>query len=171
MATVYRTLDQSPPDVPASGTSPGLLDRLIARVPRPVRFGLVGGACAALQLLLLGVLARAGIELHGANVLAFVLSTQVNFALSSAFTWRDRRIAGWHPRSGARRLAGYNLLALGSLLINQATFALALPHAHYLVAAACGILAGMVLTYAVSGRILFRPRPVLPDDRRGALAA
>jgi hypothetical protein len=48
------------------------------------------------------------------------------------------------------------VLALGSLLINQIVFALALPFTSYLLAGLGGILAGMFLTYAISGRLLFR---------------
>ena len=66
--------------------------------------------------------------------------------------------------TGIAGVAGYNALALGSLAINQVVFAVALPLTYVLVASALGILAGMVLTYTVSGAVLFRravmqPRP------------
>lgn len=132
-----------------------VLGSLIDRVPRPLRFGAVGGSCAALQLLALALLVRLGVEPHGANVLAFALSTQVNFALSSVITWRDRRVApGW--ATSGKRLAGYNALALGSLAINQLVFTLALPATAVPVASGLGILAGMALTYTASGQMLFR---------------
>lgn len=163
------------PDVTREGRAsaapdgaPGLLWRALGRVPRPIRFGAVGGTCALLQLLALEGLARLGLELHLANAIAFLLSTQVNFALSSAITWRDRLVLAQGRAPVGRRLAGYNALALGSLAINQGVFALALPAVHYLGASALGILAGMALTYAVSGRLLFRrvtPAPtVAPQE-------
>ena len=132
------------------------LGRLLDRIPRPLRFAAVGGTCAVLQLLILELLARLRVELHLANTLGFLLSTQVNFALNSAITWRDRLAGGQGAGTAGRRLAGYNALALGSLAINQAAFAVALHVAHYLAASALGILAGMLLTYAVSGLVLFR---------------
>ena len=141
-----------------------VLGQLLDRAPRPLRFGAVGGSCATLQLLALALLVRLGAEPHGANVLAFLLSTQVNFALSSVITWRDRRVAPGLAAAG-KRLAGYNALALGSLAINQLVFTLALPSASVLVASALGILAGMVLTYTVSGQVLFR-RVARQDGRR-----
>ena len=98
---------------------------------------------------------RLGVEQHGANALAFLLSTQVNFALSAAITWRDRLAAPGPPSAVARRLAGYNAMALGTLVVNQAVFALALPAVHYLAASALGILAGMLINYTVSGRVFF----------------
>ena len=136
------------------GMPPGWLP---VRLPRPVRFAGVGATCAALQLLGLALLVRLGVEDHGANALAFLLSTQVNFALSAAVTWRDRLDATGRPAAVARRLAGYNAMALGTLVVNQAVFALTLPAAHYLAASALGILAGMLINYTVSGRVIFRP--------------
>lgn len=127
--------------------------RLLERVPRPLRFAAVGGACAVLQLLALAALARLGVELHAADALAFVLCAQVNFALNSAITWRDRRASA---RAVAGRLAGYNALALGSLAVNQVVFALALPATHYLIASALGLLAGALLNYTGCGRVIFR---------------
>ena len=118
-----------------------------------------------MQLLGLALLVRLGVEGHVANALAFLLSAQINFALSSAFTWRDRRTGTAERLGVARRLVGYNALALGALAINQAVFALTSPLGHYLTASALGILAGMVLTYAVSGRVTFRRRVVAPPVR------
>ena len=132
------------------------IDRWLDRVPRLIRFGAVGSVCALFQLVVLSALVHLQLELHLANTLAFIVSTQLNFVLSSLITWRDRRVLSRSLVTGARRLAGYNVLALGSLLINQIAFALALHVTSYLLAGFCGILAGMLLTYAISGRILFR---------------
>jgi putative flippase GtrA len=156
MAATYDNATRSRPAAMKRRSSLAARGRLITRLPRFVRFAGVGGGCAILQLLVLAFLVRRGVEPHGANAIAFLLSTQVNFALSSAITWRDRLAAPWR---GAilRRLAGYNALALCSLAVNGAVFALALPAAPYLVAAGLGIVAGTGLTYTVSGRVLFRP--------------
>lgn len=132
------------------------IERLLDRLPRLICFGAVGSTCALFQLVVLSALVHFQLELHLANTLAFILSTQLNFGLSSLITWRDRRPPSRSPVTDARRLAGYNVLALGSLLINQTVFALALHFASYLLAGLSGILAGMFLTYAVSGRFLFR---------------
>lgn len=166
MAATYQHFPQAESARAARGSFVAPLDRLLGRVPRLVRFAAVGGTCALCQLLILEQLARLGLELHLANALAFLLSTQLNFALSSAITWRDRLGAGDGAPGFLRRLAGYNALALGSLAVNQVAFALALPVAHYLAAATIGILAGMLLTYTVSGRVIFRradddPRPAV----------
>ncbi len=134
------------------------VDALLDRVPRPLRFAAVGGSCALVQLALLSLFVQGRVEVYLANTLAFLLSTQVNFVLSSLITWRDRTQPTDHRATVARRLLGYNVTALGSLVINQLAFALALRMLPYLLAAVVGILAGMLLTYLVSGWLLFRPR-------------
>jgi putative flippase GtrA len=164
VATAYRALDQAAPERPSSSSPLAALGRLLDRLPRLVRFGTVGCTCAAFQLVALELLVRLGTELHAANVIAFLISTQVNFCLSSVITWRDRRVSLRQPVALLKRLAGYNVLALGSLLINQTVFAIALPNTHYLVAAALGILSGMLLTYAVSAVVLFRRRIAVPGE-------
>ena len=129
---------------------------VIERIPRPLRFGFVGGTCAALQLGILFGLVHLGLEQHAANVLAFLLSTQGNFVLSSSITWHERRgQARGHGGSGGR-LASYNAMALGTLLINQAVFAVAVHATHYLVASALGIVVAALLNYLVSGALIFR---------------
>ncbi len=164
MATIYPNTRPQGRARPLSLDLAARLAGLSARTPRLIRFGAVGSTCAILQLLALGLLRQLGLELHVANVIAFILSTQVNFALSSAITWRDRRHPQGSRQGMARRLAGYNVLALGSLLINQAVFAVALPHVPYLVAGVGGILSGMLLTYAISGQLLFRQRLVAANE-------
>lgn len=152
------TCDNTPTQrlVPLFFTAGATIERSLDRMPRLIRFGAVGSVCALFQLVVLSVLVYFRSELHLANTLAFVLSTQLNFALSSLITWRDRRAPSRSLVTSARRLAGYNALALGSFLINQIVFALALHFVSYLLAGLSGILAGMFLTYAISGRLLFR---------------
>jgi putative flippase GtrA len=129
---------------------------LIERIPRPLRFGFVGGTCAALQLGILFVLVHLGLEQHAANILAFLLSTQGNFVLSSSITWHERRGIAPTRSTAAARLASYNAMALGTLLVNQAVFTLAVHATHYLVASALGIVVAALLNYLVSGAVIFR---------------
>lgn len=133
-----------------------ILGHCIDRIPRSIRFGAVGSVCARFQLAVLGLLVRAQVEAHIANTLAFLASTQIDFVPSSLITWRDRRLPTRSRSLIGRRLVGYNTLALGSLIINQVAFAVALRALPYLGAALVGILAGMLLTYMISGHLLFR---------------
>lgn len=156
MAATYPDATSEPRATLALGAVFGAVGRQIDRVPRLIRFGAVGCICALFQLLVLSLLVRAQFEAHIANTVAFLASTQINFALSSTITWRDRRASARSLTLMGRRLLGYNTLALGSLVINQVAFAVALRALPYLGAALVGILAGMLLTYVISGRLLFR---------------
>ena len=57
---------------------------------RVLRFGAVGVTCYLVQLGLLHLL-QSIVHLYVADVAAFLLSAQVNFALSLILTWADRR--------------------------------------------------------------------------------
>ena len=66
-------------------------------VHRIARFGFVGVTCFFVQLGLLNVLQSVW-HIYVADVIAFLISAQVNFALSRWLTWGDRRHAqrlGW----------------------------------------------------------------------------
>src|SRR5690242_9388613 len=83
-------------------------------------FAIVGVVCFAVQLALLTVMVHLGAYRPVANAVAFAVSAQLNFLLSSRVTWRDRPAAG--RGTGARWLA-YNGTALLSLGCNTAVFA------------------------------------------------
>ncbi len=125
-------------------------------LPRLARFVLVGGTCAALQLLVFAGVLRFGAEPHLANTGAFLLSTQLNFFLSAAITWRDRMtLTGGRTAIGIR-LATYNTMALGTLLLNQLAFTLAVTHFPALLASGVGIAASAVANYLLSRSLIFR---------------
>src|ERR671939_901407 len=67
--------------------------RVLLRSPgaRPLHFTFTGGLAGLLQLGLLALLVGRGWPSGPANAVAFLLAAQVNFAVSSLFTWRDRR--------------------------------------------------------------------------------
>jgi len=79
----------------------GVLGR-VALLPRPIRFGGVGGGCAVLQLGFLAGLVQGGVDRHLANVVAFLVATQIHFYLSALVTWRDRDAEGGARHSTSR---------------------------------------------------------------------
>src|SRR2546423_9656275 len=79
------------PSAPPGGMHP-LRAALLSRVARPLRFALTGGLAGLLQLGLLALLTGRGWPAALANAIAFLLAGQVNFALSTTLTWRDRRM-------------------------------------------------------------------------------
>ena len=85
-------------------------------IGRSLRFAAVGFICYLIQLGLLHAL-HGVITLYLADVLAFLISAQVNFTLSQLFTWGDRRDAESLPV----RFVKFNANALVSVTIVNAT--------------------------------------------------
>ena len=138
---------------------------LLRRRRRQLLFLGVGAACFLAQYAALTALTAAGTYRPVANALGFVISAQLNFALSARLTWRDR------PSAAARglwaRWASYNGIALISLAVNTAVFTIAYHRLGNLPAAALGVLAGMCVTYLVCDLIIFRDRTT-PATASGA---
>ncbi len=111
------------PDVRATAGpgTPSLAARLLSDAARPLRFALTGGLAGLLQLVLLAFLTRRGWPELPSNVIAFLLAAQVNFALSSLFTWRDRRTAApvW------RRWLVFHASIAAMAVVNQLVFVVA----------------------------------------------
>jgi putative flippase GtrA len=119
-----------------------------------LRFALTGGLAGLLQLGLLEALTAHGWHSLAANPAAFLLAAQVNFALSTLFTWRDRH--------GTHRLWRRWLLFHGSIfgmaVLNIVVFAAARLHVPDLAAAALGIIAAAIGNFLLGDRLVFRGR-------------
>ena len=125
-----------------------LTPRLGLHAGRFVRFGLVGGSGVVVNNLVLVALVEV---LHVLPVPAAVVATECaivsNFLLNDRWTFADRR--GSASRSWLRRLASYNLLTLGGLVLSVGVLALlhGVAGAHYLLANVVGIGAGTLWNY------------------------
>jgi len=108
---------------------------LLSDAARPLRFAFSGGAAAIVQLVLLALLTRHGWDEFAAEVVAFLVSAQVNFALNYTFTWRGR--AGRHALW--RRWLVFHGSIAGTGLLNILIFAAARHVLPALVASALGI--------------------------------
>lgn len=135
------------------------MERLYAAHLRPVRFLATGAAAGIVQLALLAALTRRGVDGLPANAVAFVLAAQVNFALSAAFTWRDRLAPG-----GLRRLiarwAAFHASVAGTALLNQGVFLVARRGLPDLAAAALGIGVASLGNHLLGNRVVFKPAPL-----------
>ncbi|HVX31077.1 MAG TPA: GtrA family protein [Nitrolancea sp.] len=148
---------------------------------RLVRFCLTGGVAALVQLAVLRLLTADHWEALLSNGIGMALAAQVNFTLSSAFTWRDRWVrAGLH-----RRWSMYQLTILVSALVNMLVFIVARLFVEQMIAALLGIAVAAALNFAAGDRIIFRLKqavaalehehdgatevvvPVYADKRRG----
>lgn len=145
---------------------------LLVEPSRLLRFATTGAACGALQILLLHLLTTVGWYPVIANAAALLLSAQLNFVLSSTFTWRDRRDGGFALGRFARRWAVFHGSVTGTGLLNLAVFSalsLAVPS---LIAAAAGIGAASLANYLLNDRLVFgsvaRARRVAENSVGGA---
>jgi putative flippase GtrA len=124
---------------------------LRSRAARPLRFALTGGLAGLLQLSLLTLLLGRGWPAAPANALAFLLAAQVNFALSSLFTWRDRR----RTASLWRRWLAFHGAIAAMALVNQSVFLAVRTALPALVASAAGIAVAAVGNYLLGDRLVF----------------
>jgi putative flippase GtrA len=123
---------------------------------RLVKFAMVGGSCAVVQLSILHGLVSAGVEEHLANLVAFIISMELNFALHQFVTWRDRWSPSLHPAKLLGRLLLFNASASSTGVINQGVFAIFNLFIWYLPAAAIGIGVAAFTNFLLNDRLIFR---------------
>jgi putative flippase GtrA len=132
---------------------------------RAVRFGIVAASCTAIGLIVLGVLARAGVGRLAADGIGYALAAQANFALSATFTWGDRKPriadqaglgrAAW-VRAWSARWAKFNAVALAALGVDELLFGEALrAHVALLPAGLAGVTAAAALTFTANHVVTF----------------
>jgi putative flippase GtrA len=144
---------------PCTGARP-LRALLRSPVARPLRFALTGGLAGLLQLGLLALLTGRRWPAAPANAVAFLLAAQVNFALSSLFTWRDRR----RTASLWRRWLAFHGAIAAMALVNQGVFLAMRTVLPALAAAAAGIAVAALGNYLLGDRLVFRARGATARD-------
>lgn len=129
-----------------------LLTGFLTGRARLLRFVCVGVGVTVAQLGLLLALAPLALAPLVANILALLLAAQLNFALSSAFTWGDRPSHGWRF---ARRWLRFMASIAGTLLVNLAIFAVARLLLPTLLASALGSGLTGSLNFVLGDRFVF----------------
>jgi putative flippase GtrA len=127
--------------------------RLLARYRRLATYVAVGLTSFTVQFVVLAILVRLSAYRPVANGAAFAISAQVNFVLSSRFTWGDRRASG--RREIALRWAAYNSLALASLGCDTAVFVLSYRAIGTAPAALLGVAVVTCMVYLVCNTLIF----------------
>jgi putative flippase GtrA len=133
-----------------------------ARSATAVRFALVGLAITGLHLAVFR-LASSWLVAEEANVVAFLVATQVNFAVSYWWTWSGRRLVGTETvGSVLRRAVVFNGTAAVGFGVNAVVFSLAYRVAHTpsMASALIGTLASAGVSFLLSSRIVFARRPL-----------
>jgi putative flippase GtrA len=128
---------------------------VFAQIDRLVRFGSVGGACGMLQLALLAGLLRVGMLPPAGNVVAYLVSAQLNFVLSSVFIWPDRGLDASLWRSKAGRWVSFHGSIGAGFLLSQAIFLVARMGLPNLAAAALGLGCSGIASFVMQDRFTF----------------
>jgi putative flippase GtrA len=104
-----------------------------------------------------GLVAGQGMGERLSNLIAFIVSMELNFVLSQFFTWRDRWSPALRPHKFLARLAMFNVSAAStSGIVNQGVFNLLNLFIWYLPAAAIGICAAAFANFMLNDRLVFR---------------
>ena len=125
---------------------------LLSETARPLRFGLTGGSAGLSQLALLALLIDHGWHGIPANIVAFFAAAQLNFLLSTLFTWHDRRLSG----SLRRRWLAFHTAIAGMAVLNMLVFIAVRSMLPDLTASAAGILAAALGNFLIGDRLVFR---------------
>jgi putative flippase GtrA len=141
----------------APSTERSRMGSAAARLARPLRFLSVGAICFALQLGILFALTEAAVlPAVVANAIAFLVSAQINFLLSSVLTWRDR-LPGTTQAVCARRWAKFNVVALVAVAVNSVGFAAGqFASLSPTACAVCGAFLGLLFSYTTHSLLTFR---------------
>jgi putative flippase GtrA len=138
MKHVMLANDVAPPALPV------VAQRQRVSFTRIARFVFVGLVSAGVQLGLLEAFTDfLGWPTLVANIIAFIIATNMNLALNSAITWRDRPLDGM--RGVVRRWLRFWGSISGTAIINQTIFIVAL---RWLPDVAAAALASTVVSIA-----------------------
>ncbi len=125
---------------------------LLAHAHRFLRFGVVGGIGAVVNMVILYLLvAHGGWNHMAAAVIATETAILSNFALNDRWTFRDVT----SPHGWVARMFRYNLIAGGGALISLGMLAVLTLGLgiHYLIANLIAIGAGTIWNYVVNARL------------------
>ena len=146
------------------GNSAGRLFGLpFPALPKLVRFGLMGGVTAAINLSLLWLLKSAGLHAVIAYALAVAIAVQFSFLASQHFVWRDRSLA-FGLSALARRWLTFHGCIAASIGINMGSFVVARLFVPDLAAAFVGIGCSTVVKFLSLDRLAFRDEVSPPAE-------
>jgi len=122
-------------------------------------FILVGGVCSGLQIVIMHCFIALGWHEVSANALGFVISTQVNFVLSSLFTWRAQHEA-WSWKTTSLKWLTFSLVALFALIVVTKTFTVLRYdfERSSIISSVGGIVLGSIVSIVLHQFVTFRPR-------------
>lgn len=129
-------------------------------IQRVIKFLIVGAICTGFQYCLFFLTMRSfGLDVWwqaaSVNAFAFAASTQINYALSSRFTWSDRHNSTENRLVDVSQMTRFNLMAVISLATNTFVFAATVPLMGHFPSLVAGTMSSLILSYLVSHRFVF----------------
>jgi len=147
---------------------------------RVIRFCLVGGSGALINMGVLWALTGRGLYYLLAGSAAVLVATTWNFLLNDAFTWRDRRSASLRAKA-SKYVQYWTVTAVSSVVYLAILFLLTTLGLPYLASNLVGIGVAAVWNFRANGRWTWKPlsapvtrtiyRPRLLDDSQTAMPA
>jgi putative flippase GtrA len=137
-------------------SAPNPRDRLLTVLGEAFRFGLVGVAGYIVDVTVLTLIVRLGVDPFTARVPSFIAAASATWYLNRRYTFRDTRANGVKRQWGL-----FVLLMVPGAALNYATYALLvaswdIARTWLALPVAAGALAGMTLNFLVSKRVVFR---------------
>jgi dolichol-phosphate mannosyltransferase len=135
-----------------------LLDKLTGDLLplRFISFAVVGALGVLVDLVVLAVARRAGLDFAVSQTLATIVAMVVNFQLNNAVTYRDQRLRGI---AGLRGLVLFMIVCgVGAVANIGIARMLYLQHSGWNLASALGAAIGVVWNYAMSATLVWRAR-------------
>jgi dolichol-phosphate mannosyltransferase len=135
-----------------------LLDKMTGNILplRFISFAMVGAIGVLVDLVVLLVARRAGLDFATAQTVATIVAMAVNFQLNNQVTYRDQRLRGWAMLRGLvlfMLVCGFG--AIANIGIARAFY---LQHTGWTISSALGAAIGVVWNYAVSATLVWRAR-------------
>jgi dolichol-phosphate mannosyltransferase len=135
-----------------------LIDKALrGTVPlRFITFALVGAFGVLVNLLVLAIAQRAGMDFSAAQTAGTIVAMVANFQLNNQLTYRAQRLKGRKVWRGL--LLFLVVCSLGAIANIGIARALYMEHGRSLLAGAAGAAVGVVWNYAVSATLVWRVR-------------
>jgi dolichol-phosphate mannosyltransferase len=129
---------------------------------RFVRFAVLGGVTAVINIGLLWLLSEAGINAIAAYAIGMAIALQFNFLASQAFVWQDRGAGSW--RVLAERWVTFHTCTAASIAVNMAAFIVARLFMPDIAAAIVGLAISTVVKFMSLDRLAFKDAQTARSD-------
>ncbi len=129
---------------------------LLSPKARPIRALYTGAAAALLQIGVLDLLVDDHWAKLPAAAIALLCGAQLNFVLSTLFTWRDRRPAGTYGRQIICQWLRYQGTIASTAVLNVIVYSVSSDFLPMLLATIVGNASAAIVNYIINDKHVFR---------------